>query len=48
MQGKSVFDSAKIAADFTVSCIEKTQGDPEHWYGVKFELALGELIKAVK
>ncbi|MBQ9728339.1 MAG: pyridoxamine kinase [Clostridia bacterium] len=47
MRGKTLFNAAKIAADFTVSCIEKTQGDPSHWYGVKFELALGELIKAL-
>ncbi len=44
MNGKSVFEAAKIAADYTVMCIEKTQGDPTHWYGVKFETALPELI----
>ena len=44
----SVFDSAKIAADYTVECIEKTQSDPSHWYGVKFETALPSLIKALK
>ena len=44
MRGKSIFEAAKIAADYTVICIEKTQGDPDHWYGVKFELALPELI----
>ena len=44
MRGKSIFEAAKIAADYTVLCIEKTQGDPDHWYGVKFELALPELI----
>lgn len=43
--GFSEFDSAKIAADFTLECIEKTQGDKEHWYGVKFELAIPSLIK---
>ncbi len=43
--GFSEFDSAKIAADFTLECIEKTQGDKEHWYGVKFELAIPTLIK---
>lgn len=41
----SAFDSAKIAADFTLECIEKTQGDKDHWYGVKFELAIPTLIK---
>ena len=44
MRGKSVFEAAKIAADYTVVCIQKTQGDADHWYGVKFELALPELI----
>lgn len=43
--GFSEFDSAKIAADFTLECIEKTQGDKNHWYGVKFELAIPTLIK---
>lgn len=44
----SAFDSAKIAADFTLECIEKTQGDKDHWYGVKFELAIPTLIKLLK
>ena len=45
MQGKPLFESAKIAADYTVRCIENTQGDPTHWYGVKFETALADLMK---
>lgn len=44
----SAFDAAKIAADFTVECIEKTQGDASHWYGVKFETAIPSLIRALK
>ena len=44
MRGKTVFDAAKIAADYTVACIETTQGDPSHWYGVKFERALPLLM----
>ena len=48
MNGKSLFDSAKIAADYTVKCIENTQDDPSHWYGVKFETALGNLIENLK
>lgn len=44
----SAFDAAKIAADFTVECIEKTQGDASHWYGVKFEAAIPSLIRALK
>ncbi len=45
MQGKSVFDSAKLAADFVVESIKKTIGDDTHWYGVKFEKALPILVK---
>lgn len=44
MNGRSVFDSAKIAANYTVKCIENTQGDADHWYGVKFETALSDLM----
>jgi len=45
LRGHSAYDAAKIAADYTVICIENTQGDADHWYGVKFETALPELIK---
>lgn len=45
MHGKSEQEAACIAADFTVLCIERTQGDPNHWYGVKFELALPDYIE---
>lgn len=44
MKDKSVFESARIAADYTVKCIINTQGDAEHWYGAKFETALRDLI----
>ena len=47
MRGFSAYDAAAIAADYTVKCIENTQGDPDHWYGVKFEPVLPELIKAL-
>ena len=45
MRGKSMIDAAKVAADYTVKCIENTQDDPSHWYGVKFETALGDLFR---
>ena len=45
MNDKSVYEAAKIAADYTVKCIINTQGDADHWYGAKFETALGDLIK---
>lgn len=43
MNGKTAIQSAKIAADFTVKCIEQTQQYPNHWYGVKFEPVLSSL-----
>lgn len=45
LRGKSIRQAAEIAADFTVAAIEKTLDDTTHWYGVKFELALPELIR---
>ena len=46
-RGKTLFDAAKIAADYTVRCIEFTQTDQTHWYGVKFEPLLPTLIQAL-
>ncbi len=48
LQGRELFEAAKIAADFTVASIGQTLDDEEHWYGVKFELALPGLIEALK
>lgn len=45
--GLPAFEAAKIAADYTLECIEKTQDDKSHWYGVKFESALPSYIKAL-
>lgn len=42
---KTAYDAAKIAADYTVSCIKATAEEKEHWYGAKFEPVLGELIQ---
>lgn len=47
MRGKSAYDAARIAADFTLLCIKETLKEPEHWYGVKFEPVLGKLITAL-
>lgn len=47
VRGKAVYDAAQIAADYTVKCIENTLDDPDHWYGVKFETALPDLIKTI-
>lgn len=43
--GKECCRAAQIAADFTCRCIENTFTAPAHWYGVKFETALPELIR---
>ena len=45
LNGRGAYEAAALAADYTVRCIELTQGDPSHWYGVKFELALPEYIR---
>ena len=45
MQGKQLTDAVKIAADFVCRAIENTEKAPAHWYGVKFETALPELIR---
>lgn len=44
----TAYEAAKIAADYTLECIEKTQDDKSHWYGVKFESALPSYIKALE
>lgn len=48
MHGKTVPEAARIAADYTLACIKNTLDDSDHWYGVKFEPLLGELIEALK
>lgn len=45
LQGKDVYEAAKLAADFVCESIRATEDDPAHWYGVKFETALPWLIK---
>lgn len=45
LRGKSIFESAKIAADYIVLCIKNTLDDANHWYGVKFEPTIPELLK---
>lgn len=45
MQGKTKAEAIRIAADFVCCAIEKTQQSPAHWYGVKFEAALPDLIR---
>lgn len=46
--GKNAYDSAKIAADYTIECIKATAEEDNHWYGAKFEPVLYKLIEALK
>lgn len=41
VRGKGLPDALRLAADFTLACIQATQRDPNApWYGVEFEKAL--------
>lgn len=48
MIGKTPAEAAKIAGEFTKKAIEKTVGDENHTYGVKFEQAIPELYDLIK
>lgn len=48
VRGKTAYNAAKIAADYTVECIRATAGEENHWYGAKFEPVLPKLIEALK
>ena len=48
LKGKAAYQSAKIAADYTLACMNATANAPEHWYGAKFEPVLGQLIDALR
>lgn len=47
VRGKSAYEAAKIAADYTVECIKETAKLDNHWYGAAFEPVLGKLIQAL-
>lgn len=47
-RGIETYEAAKIAADYTVKCIENTIGDAKHWYGVKLETALPFLVNEIE
>ena len=47
VRGKTPYEAAKIAADFTVAAIRETEKLHNHWYGVAFEPMLGKLIEAL-
>ncbi|MBO5364794.1 MAG: pyridoxamine kinase [Clostridia bacterium] len=44
VRGKTAFEAASIAADYTLACIDETAKVENHWYGAAFEPALGKLI----
>ncbi len=49
VKGFDMGKSIKIAVDFTVDCIRHTLGsEKEHWYGVKFEECIPDLIEMIK
>ena len=45
VRGKTPYEAAKIAADYTVECIKFTATLDNHWYGAAFEPVLGKLIQ---
>lgn len=47
-RGIDIKAAARIAADFTVRCIEETHRHQGHWYGPVFEPELSTLAEAVK
>ena len=48
VRGKSAYDAAAIAANYTVECIKTTAKLPNHWYGAAFEPDLIKLIQALQ
>ncbi len=46
--GKSAFEAAKIAAEYTMECIRATAEEENHWYGAKFEPVLCKLIEMLR
>ncbi len=44
VRGKTAIEAARIAADYTVACIDCTAQLDNHWYGAAFEPVLGKLI----
>ena len=48
VRGKDALTAAKIAADYTMACIQATAEEENHWYGAKFEPVLGKLIRLLE
>jgi len=47
-RGKTVEQAARTAAEYVYRCIELTLEVPTHWYGIRFEAALEDLIQMIK
>lgn len=47
MRGKTAYEAAAIAANYTMACIKETAKLDNHWYGAAFEPALPQLIQAL-
>ena len=49
VKGFDMGKAVRIAVDFTVDCIKHTLGsEKEHWYAVKFEECIPDLIEMIK
>lgn len=48
IRGKSAYDAAAIAGNYTMECIRCTAKLQNHWYGAAFEPVLGKLIDMLK
>ena len=48
VRGKSAYDAAAIAGNYTMECIRCTAKLENHWYGAAFEPVLGKLIDMLK
>ena len=48
MHGKSAYDAAAVAANYTMECIKATAKVDNHWYGAAFEPVLNKLIESLQ
>lgn len=48
LREKTIREALAIAGEFTGKCVENTQLYPAHWYGVRFEPLLPELMKMIE
>ena len=47
LQGKPLAEAVSVAADTVFLAIENTLNDPDHWYGVKFETVIPQLVQRI-